>query len=92
MIAKVFFGLLFAVGGALAQGLPPNVRLVVPFSPGGPVDFTARVLADGMRATLGIPIVVDNRAGANGAVAAVAVKSENEHFKKIIAEKNLAGE
>lgn len=80
MIGKCLFGLFFAAmlttDGAMAQALPPNIRIVVPFSPGGPVDFTARVLAEGMRVGLGIPIVVENRPGANGTVAAVAVKNE----------------
>ena len=88
MIRKIFFALLFAgtlaAGGAMAQTLPPNIQLIVPFSPGGPVDFTARVLADGMRAGLGIPIVVENRPGANGAVAAVGAKNAPPDGKTLL--------
>lgn len=54
--------------------LPHRVRIVVPFAVGGPVDFAARVLADSMREQTGIPVIVENRTGANGAVAAAAVK------------------
>ena len=63
------------VGAALAQPLPSGIQLLVPFAPAGPVDFTARVLADQWRAQLGTSVVVDNRAGANGTVAAVAIKN-----------------
>ena len=59
----------------MAQTIPPSMQIIVPFAPAGPVDFTARVLADKLRNQLGIPLVVDNRAGANGALAAVAVKN-----------------
>ena len=61
-------------GEALPQALPSSIQLIVPFSPAGPVDFTARVLVEKMRAQLGIPIVVENRPGADGAVAAAVVK------------------
>lgn len=88
MIRKIFFALLFAetlaAGGAMAQALPSNIQLIVPFSPGGPVDFTARVLADGMRAGLGIPIVVENRPGANGAVAAVGARNAPPDGKTLL--------
>ncbi len=52
-----------------------GLRLIVPFAASGPIDFSARVLAEGMRVHLGIPVMVDNRTGANGAIAAVAVKN-----------------
>jgi tripartite-type tricarboxylate transporter receptor subunit TctC len=61
---------------AQSSALPKSgIRLLVPFAASGPIDFSARVLADGMRANLGIPVIVDNRVGANGAIAAVAVKN-----------------
>ena len=49
------------------------IRLVVPFSPGGSTDITARVLADGLRPLLGQSMVIDNRAGAAGNIAGETV-------------------
>jgi tripartite-type tricarboxylate transporter receptor subunit TctC len=62
---------------AAAQARPdfPNkpITLVVPFAPGGVADITARTVGKAMSASLGQPIVVDNKPGAGGIVAAQAV-------------------
>ena len=49
------------------------IRLVVPFAPGGNVDFTARIYAAKMTALLGQQIVIDNKAGADGAIGSAEV-------------------
>ena len=49
------------------------VRLVVPYLAGGGADAVARSVADRAAATLGQPIVVENRPGVNGNLAAMAV-------------------
>ena len=59
-------------GIAFAQGAGP-MRIVIAFPPGGPVDFVARVLAEGLTKELGQAVVVDNRAGANGGISAQVV-------------------
>ncbi|MCC7428249.1 MAG: tripartite tricarboxylate transporter substrate binding protein [Alphaproteobacteria bacterium] len=46
------------------------VRIVVPFAAGGPVDTPARVIADRLSERFGSPFIVDNRAGAGGAIGA----------------------
>lgn len=57
-----------------AQAWPDRpVRLIVPFAPGGNSDITARACAPAMSAKLGQPVVVENRAGAGGSVAAQQV-------------------
>lgn len=80
----LFFGTALAACEAMAQPLPPSMQIIVPFAPAGPVDFTARVLADKLRTQLGIPVVVENRAGANGALAAVAVKNAPADGKMLL--------
>ena len=54
-----------------AAGFPDKpVRIVVPFSPGGPIDQTARILAQKLQDTWKQSVVVDNRVGASGIIAA----------------------
>lgn len=65
-------GLALAAGAALAQDNP--IRILVGFAPGGVTDLVARVLAQGMQAELGRTVVVDNRPGAGGQIAAQALK------------------
>ena len=63
-----------AVGPATAQSYPARpVKLVVPFPPGGPVDVSARILAQHLPRTLGQTVVVENRAGAAGSLGAKSV-------------------
>lgn len=61
---------------ALAQGerYPDKpVRLVVPFPPGGAVEYLARVMSQQLGERWGQPVIVDNRPGANGNIAAEVV-------------------
>src|SRR4051812_8058398 len=56
-----------------AQGYPNRpIRMVVPFPPGGIVDLNGRAVSKLMEEKLGVPIVIDNRAGAGGLVGTVA--------------------
>lgn len=50
-----------------AQNRP--IRLIVPYAPGGPIDLTARLLAERVRDTLG-PVIVENRPGSGGNIGA----------------------
>ena len=57
------------------------IRLIVPFPPGGPTDVTARVIAEEMSQTIGQQVIIDNRAGAGGNIAAgVAAKSAPDGY------------
>ena len=70
----LLIGLLCSAGGnnlASAQAWPTkSVRVVVHFPPGGSTDVVARLLAQAMSASLGQPVVIENKPGADGAIAA----------------------
>ncbi|RDI25050.1 tripartite-type tricarboxylate transporter receptor subunit TctC [Pseudacidovorax intermedius] len=63
-------------GTASAQpALDGPLRIVVGYAPGGATDRVARIVADRLTAKLGVPVVVDNKAGAGGRLAAQQVKN-----------------
>ena len=55
---------------ALAQGKP--IRIIVPYAPGGPIDVTARQLAERVKDSLGV-VIIENRPGGGGNIGADAV-------------------
>jgi tripartite-type tricarboxylate transporter receptor subunit TctC len=59
-----------AQGGAAANFPERPIRLVVGFPPGGATDILARILSQHMPESIGQPVVVDNRGGASGTIAA----------------------
>jgi tripartite-type tricarboxylate transporter receptor subunit TctC len=64
--------LLFA---GMAQAQPATIRIMVGFPPGGGTDAIARVLADKLKDQLGTNVIVENKAGAGGQLAAQALKA-----------------
>jgi tripartite-type tricarboxylate transporter receptor subunit TctC len=67
-------GALLAPSAAPGQTYPNHpIRLVVGFAPGGNTDLIARIVADRAQGLLGQRVIVENRGGANGAVAADTV-------------------
>jgi len=75
LIAAIFFAL--AAAQAHAQAWPAKpVRVIVAFAPGGSLDFVTRIVAERLTQELGQPFVVENRAGANGNVAAEFVAKQ----------------
>jgi len=73
MFLMAAFALTAAVENAFAQtaAMPyptKPIRLIIPFPPGGPRDIQARLLGPKLTEAWGQPVVIDNRAGANGAI------------------------
>ena len=62
----------FAASVALAQDSGQPIRLIVPYAPGGPIDVTARALAERVRDSLGT-VIIDNKGGAGGNIGADAI-------------------
>lgn len=63
----------FGLGASFAQPVLAQAkvtRLVVAFPPGGPVDFVARTISEQLGKELGSQVIIENKAGANGAIAA----------------------
>jgi tripartite-type tricarboxylate transporter receptor subunit TctC len=61
--------------GGLAQAQPGTVKILVGFPPGGGTDAIARTLADKLKDQLGQPVIVENKAGAGGQIAAQTLKA-----------------
>ena len=70
---SLLIGALCLVASATAFAQPNVTRIVVSFSPGGPVDGVARALGEQLGKELGRTVIVDNKPGANGAIGAVDV-------------------
>lgn len=68
-VSAIACAVLLGVAGAVAQPYPSRpVSMIVPFTPGGPVDQVARVVTEHMRGTLGQTFVIENVSGAAGSL------------------------
>lgn len=69
---RALLGFVFCVAlsaSALADTYPSRpIRLIIPFPPAGITDLAGRLVAEGLRVKLGQPVIVENKAGANGVV------------------------
>ncbi|MBD9382633.1 MULTISPECIES: Bug family tripartite tricarboxylate transporter substrate binding protein [Achromobacter] len=79
-------GVVLPAAAAWAGSYPDQpIRLIVPFGAGGVTDTTARVFAEGLTRELGQPVVVENRGGAGGSIAAgAAAKSPADGYTLLV--------
>lgn len=77
---RSLFGIVFALGAlvasasAEAQGFPSRpIRIVLPYTVGGPTDFLSRTVAERLSPWLGQPVVIESRPGANAQLATAHV-------------------
>ena len=77
---------LLAAGSALAQGYPSKpIKFLVPFTAGSGTDLIARSVADTMSKSMGQPIVIENKPGAGGTIAAGQVaKGEADGYTVLV--------
>src|SRR5919201_903794 len=69
MLKAIICAVIFAIGNANAQTWPARqIQLVVPYAPGGVVDFIGRTLGQRLAQQVGQPVVIDNRPGAGGMI------------------------
>lgn len=69
LLIKTAVLLLSVVAGSVHAEYPERpVSIIVPYAPGGTVDIVARVIAEPLAKTFGVPVVVENRAGAAGMI------------------------
>src|SRR5438876_6051926 len=79
--------------GAWAQGGWPAkpIRIVVPVTTGGPSDLVARILGEKLSASLGKPVIIENRPGASMVIgSAFVAKSDADGYTLLQAAANLA--
>ena len=84
--------LLLLAGAAWSQEYPAKqVRLVLPFPPGGGSDIIARIVAQKLTTSLGQPVIVDNRAGASGNIAGeIVAKSAADGYSLLFGNSSLS--
>ena len=81
-VSAVVYGLVFATPQGWAADYPSRpIRLIVPYAAGGPSDVQARIIGDYLGRDLKQTVVIENRAGAQGAIGAeMAARSEPDGY------------
>ena len=79
LVAAASLSTFSAAAGAAYPERP--IRILVPFPPGGNVDITARIVAPGLSSRIGQAVIIDNRGGAHGSIAAdIVAKAAHDGY------------
>jgi tripartite-type tricarboxylate transporter receptor subunit TctC len=74
VVSWLFAALIFQRSALAAEDFPPKlVRIIVPLAAGGPADTSARLIAPALSARWKVPVIVENKPGASGVLAASAL-------------------
>ena len=93
MILRALLFILFALPAAAAAQFPSRqITLIVPIPPGGAPDIAARLIGQKLSESVGHPVVVENRVGANGNIASdlVAKAQPDGHTLGLLADSQIA--
>src|SRR5258706_9099252 len=93
LIAVVLCAIAVAPLAAHSQTTYPtkSIRFIVPVTTGGPSDLVARLLGERLTASLGKPVIVDNRPGASNTLgAALVAKADPDGYTLLEAAANMA--
>ena len=72
---NLFFVICFLIAPlSIGQTIPSNIKVIIPFAPGGPTDVLGRIIAETLQKNLKTTVISENRPGANGVVAVNSMK------------------
>src|ERR1035437_9359150 len=94
MVSHLLFAFVTIVGmaqPALAQNFPLHaITVVVPFAPGGGMDFILRTFQQGWESTLGQPLIIENKPGATGNIGnAFVAKAAPDGYTLLLTQVNI---
>ena len=65
---------IFVTPFSIGQTIPSNIKIIIPFAPGGPTDVLGRLIAETLQKNLKTTVITENKPGANGVVAVNSMK------------------